>query len=104
MKYISLTEIKSHLARYIDSVKKGQQYLITDYGKPVAMITPIRDEISSQLLDEGTGILTEQIQNGLIRPALQGTSKLEKGELGKLGRDEAGLALKWLREEREGGW
>lgn len=37
-------ELKAKLSSYLDKVQKGQQVIITEHGREVAMITPISKE------------------------------------------------------------
>jgi len=41
MKLASISNTKNHLSSYIDEVKSGQVFLITDHNKPVAFLTPV---------------------------------------------------------------
>lgn len=41
MQQISLREINQHLSRYIESVEKGEEVIITRRGQPIARILPI---------------------------------------------------------------
>lgn len=39
-----IKEIKAKLSSYIDTVNKGEQVVVTEHGKEVAMIVPISEE------------------------------------------------------------
>lgn len=41
---ISLREANQHLSRYIKSVEKGEEWVITRRGKPVARLVPVEPE------------------------------------------------------------
>lgn len=41
---ISLREANQHLSRYIRSVEKGEEWVITRRGKPVARLVPVSSE------------------------------------------------------------
>ena len=43
MHEINITELRSHLPKYIGRVKKGEQILVTSRGKVVASIVPAQD-------------------------------------------------------------
>ena len=42
MKTTSLTELRKHISKFIDSVEEGEPVRIYRHGKPVAEIRPIR--------------------------------------------------------------
>jgi len=44
MHEVNITELRSHLPKYIGRVKKGEQILVTSRGKVVASIVPVQDE------------------------------------------------------------
>jgi prevent-host-death family protein len=41
---ISLREANQHLSRYIRSVEKGEEWVITRRGRPVARLVPVATE------------------------------------------------------------
>ena len=43
MREINITELRSHLPKYIGRVKKGEQILVTSRGRVVASIVPAQD-------------------------------------------------------------
>ena len=94
MKTAAISEIKAKLSDFLNQVKAGEEVLITDRGKPVARLSPLAKTRSSA----HPAILEKQ---GLIR---LGSGKLPKN-IGTLPRakDDAGLVLKALLEEREAG-
>jgi prevent-host-death family protein len=42
MKHAAVAELKARLSRYLAGVKAGEQVVITERGKPIAKIVPIR--------------------------------------------------------------
>ena len=44
VKSIGSFEAKTHLSRLIDEVQKGEEYVITKRGKPVAKLTPYSNQ------------------------------------------------------------
>lgn len=44
METASVSELKTHLSRFIVLVEQGQQIIVTKDGKPVATISPYQDE------------------------------------------------------------
>jgi prevent-host-death family protein len=95
MKTAAISEIKARLSDFLDQVKAGEEVLITDRGKPVARLSPLTTTRSFS-----TSLLSLEKQ-GLIR---LGSGKLPK-DIGTCPRpkDDAGLVLKALLEEREAG-
>jgi prevent-host-death family protein len=96
MKTVAVAKLKASLSRYLARVKGGEEILITERGKPVAKIVPLRRDASA--FPEH---LLEMERAGLIR---LGTGKLPEG-FWDLPRpeDPNDLALKALLEEREEG-
>ena len=44
MKIVSSSELKKHFGRYKRALKRGQAFIVTLRGKPVAKITPVNTE------------------------------------------------------------
>ncbi len=42
MHTVSVTELKAMLSQFLSNVKSGDKLIITERGKPIAMIVPIR--------------------------------------------------------------
>ncbi|MGA1864316.1 MAG: type II toxin-antitoxin system Phd/YefM family antitoxin [bacterium] len=42
MKKVGLRELKNHFSQYLQEVKKGKDILVTDRGKAIARIVPVR--------------------------------------------------------------
>mgnify|MGYP000924034654 FL=1 len=57
--YVGVKELKNHLSRYIERVREGSEVIVTDYGKPVARLSP---------LDGSTDRLAEMVAAGLVSP------------------------------------
>lgn len=62
MRTAAIAKLKAGLSGYIESVKAGEQVVVTDRGKPVALIVPIDPNISE---DERRA---ELVAKGLVRP------------------------------------
>jgi len=43
MNYLKFTEFHNRSKEYFDQIEKGQSYIITRRGKPIARILPIND-------------------------------------------------------------
>jgi len=96
MKTAAVSELKALLSQYLSKVKAGEEVVVTDRGKPVAKIVPIRRaemEITPHLLT-------------LERAGLARIGKASlPADFWKLLRpkDRKGLALRNLLKEREEG-
>ncbi len=96
MKTTNVSELKASLSEYLSKVKAGEEVLVTDRGKPVAKIVPIKRgeiEVPAHLLVlERAGLI--KIGTGKLPPHFW--------ELPRP-KDPEGLALKALLKEREEG-
>jgi prevent-host-death family protein len=59
----AIAKLKAGLSGYLESVKAGEQVVVTDRGRPVALIVPIDPNISED------GRRSELVAKGLVRPA-----------------------------------
>ncbi len=93
MKTAPIAELKTHLSRYLDRVKGGEEVLVTERGVPVARLVPI-GEVAGEVEQ-----LRDLERQGLIR---LGTGKLPRRfwQLPRP-RDPKGQALRAVLEERE---
>lgn len=66
MEKVSVATMKAHLSRYLKAVQAGEPILVTDRGKPVAMLVPVHADRQGQEARE-----VELIRAGLARPPLQ---------------------------------
>jgi prevent-host-death family protein len=62
MRIAAIAKLKAGLSSYLESVKAGEQVVVTDHGRPVALIVPIDPNISE---DERRA---ELVAKGLVRP------------------------------------
>ncbi len=96
MKTAAVSQLKASISEYLSKVKAGEEVLVTDRGKPIAKLVPIdRDEaeLPSHLLTlEKAGLV--RIGSGRIKA---GFWDMERP------KDQKGLAIKALLEEREEG-
>jgi len=58
MSAVSVRELKNHLSEHLRRARDGQRILVTDRGRPIAEITPLRAE--SLTLDERLARLEEE--------------------------------------------
>jgi prevent-host-death family protein len=62
MRTAAIAKLKAGLSGYLESVKAGEQVVVTDRGRPVALIVPVAPSISE---DERRA---ELVAKGLVRP------------------------------------
>lgn len=96
MKTAAVSELKALLSKYLSKVKAGEEVIVTDRGKPIAKIVPIKRSDT----DFPAGLLTLE-QAGLAR--IGATSLPETFWSLPRPRDRAGRALQALLREREEG-
>lgn len=97
MKTATITEAKNGLSALIDRVKAGESIVITDRGRPVAVLEPIAEEI------DWDAKLASLERRGLVR---RPTKKLDWEAFLKVPLPDAGGfdAVRAIIEERESGW
>lgn len=95
MKKASVSELKASLSAYLVGVKRGEEVLVTERGRPIARVVPA-------LGAEGTDDrITRLARAGVLRPASTRLSPklLEPSPV----KDAEGRVLKALLEERREG-
>ena len=96
MKQASVAELKARLSEYLAAVKRGEDVIVTDRGKPVAKLTP---------LEKGAGRdarVMELLRAGLMSPPRKRLSRtfLERA----LPAVTDGAVADAIRKERDEGW
>ena len=94
MRRASISTLKATLSKYLDAVRRGEEVLITDRGRPIARILPVTGD------EEEEGRLSRLIREGILSPPLKPRSGTLKPPSG---RRSAGV-LAALLDEREEGW
>ncbi|MSP37262.1 MAG: type II toxin-antitoxin system prevent-host-death family antitoxin [Deltaproteobacteria bacterium] len=96
MKTATVLKLKASLNDYLRSVKAGEEFTITERGRPIAKLSPTKK------LDASADRMTEMEKHGLIK---LGSGKLPKG-FWKLPRpkDSKGLVAQAVMQEREQSW
>lgn len=46
---IGIREFKTHLSSYLEKVQKGHTIIITSHGKPIAQLTPTKEELMDRV-------------------------------------------------------
>ena len=100
MKTVSVSHLKASLSEYLAHVKAGEEVLVTDRGKPVARLLPVR------VPPDDPDRLLELARQGRIRLPERWPTKEWVEEFKKLPwpEDPEGLIVKAVIEEREEGW
>ena len=62
METVAVAKLKASLSRYLASVKRGEEVLVTERGKPVARIVPV-----GPCLDDDAR-RADLIRRGIIKP------------------------------------
>ncbi|WP_036097144.1 type II toxin-antitoxin system Phd/YefM family antitoxin [Leptospira weilii] len=73
---VGIRELKSHLSQYIDLVKKGENVLITEHNKVVAVLKI--PDLNSYSDDKIKETFDKLIQEGSLVPAKRKTSIVNK--------------------------
>ena len=92
---VSVSELKARLSEHLRRVKGGEEVLVTERGRAVAVLSPIP---SSQ---SGEADLEALVEAGLVRPARQRPDERFRGLERGSDPDRAVLGA-LLRERREG--
>jgi len=72
MKEIGLREANLHFSRYIKMVKDGKEIVLTDRGKPLAIIKPFKQE------EDPEARIRQMEEQGLLSPSVKGEFPLHK--------------------------
>ncbi|MDL1941363.1 type II toxin-antitoxin system prevent-host-death family antitoxin [Chloroflexi bacterium CFX2] len=46
---IGVRDLKAHLSSYLEKVQNGHTIIITSHGKPIAQLTPTREELMDRV-------------------------------------------------------
>jgi prevent-host-death family protein len=94
MQTAAVSEIKASLSEYLGKVKAGEDIMITERGRPIARIIPLRR-------DQQAGQLEHLEKKGLVKIGSGGLPD----ELWSISRplDSGAAGLAALLEERDGG-
>ena len=96
MKTASISNLKARLSSYLDAVREGEEILVTDRGRPIARIAPVRGEAQQE---NRRALL---IRAGRLRAP---TGRLPEDFYTRaLPADSAGRTLAALLQERNEGW
>lgn len=92
---VSVSELKARLSEHIRRVKGGEEVLVTERGRAVAVLSPVPPSQSEQ------ADLDALVESGLVRPAKR---RPDEGFLGlPRGSDPDRVVLSALLQERREG-
>ncbi len=97
MKTAAISRLKARLSEYISSVKRGEEVIITERGKPVARLVPIEPGLAE---DER---MSDLLKRGLMRPGRGGDLRERLKRLPIVSLPD-GLIQQVIDEEREEPW
>lgn len=63
---VGVRELKNNLSRYLERVRHGDEFIVTDRGRPVARLSSI---------DRSTGRLAELVASGVVRAPKEPTGR-----------------------------
>lgn len=46
---VGIRDLKTHLSSYLEKVQKGHTIIITSHGKPIAQLTPTKEELMERV-------------------------------------------------------
>ncbi|MFI0606860.1 MAG: type II toxin-antitoxin system Phd/YefM family antitoxin [Anaerolineae bacterium] len=74
MQSVGMARLKAHLSHYIDRAAAGEPYIITDRGRPVVEIIPLRAEVAAilNMIEEGKATWEGGKPQGFDGPELLG--------------------------------
>jgi len=95
MTRVSISDLKARLSAFIDIVRNGDEVLVTDRGRPVARLVPVRGD------EQADGQREQLIRSGRLRAP----SAMLAPDFWTRPRaaDTHGRALAMLLEERDSG-
>ncbi len=68
MQTVGVRDLKSRLTHYLRLIKEGEKVIVTERGKPVALIRPLDGTEKQSSIEERLAVLAKQ---GLIRLPLK---------------------------------
>lgn len=99
MKAAKVSELKAGLSKYLARVKRGEQVLITERGKPVAKLVPLPPRPPGLEAEEWDRLLEMERQGRLTIPERVGLTP-EFWEMPR-GDDPAGTVVQQLIDDRK---
>jgi len=89
---VSISQLKTYLGRYLRAVRRGEEIVVTDRGRPVARIVPLEKDVEEK---DGLDAL---VQEGIVRPRAKAKGRLKPPP----GKGSSGVLTALLQERQEG--
>ncbi len=65
---VGVRELKSNLSAYLEKAQNGQTIIITSHGKPVAQLTPAREELMERVKAlQAAGLISWSGKNPVVK-------------------------------------
>jgi prevent-host-death family protein len=88
---VGIRELRQNLSVYVDRVKEGETLEVTEHGRPVAELRPLRRPSKS--------LVEEMIEDGRITPATRSIAEIPPPVPLKQGAEPPSAILLRMREE-----
>lgn len=102
MTVVGVAKLKASLSAYLAQVKSGRELIVTEHGRPIARMVPIRAGHVDEVDDEEEAHLADLERRGILRRGRHGNLLEELAGM-EFPEDPEGLVLAALLEEREEG-
>jgi prevent-host-death family protein len=98
MKRVPISELKARLSEYLASVRAGEEILVTDRGRPVARIAPVKSESGID------GQIDRLVRTGQVTPPADPDATVDPADLAAMRPSEpgAGVVDALLEDRRDG--
>jgi prevent-host-death family protein len=93
MKSVTISHLKASLSRYLDAVRRGEEVVITERGRPVARLSPVEGAQAAE------GLRARLVREGILSPARKRRSPLKTPLVDE---PSAGVLSALLEERAEG--
>lgn len=64
---VGVRDLKNRLSAYLNLVKSGQEFVVTDHGRPIAMLSPITADVDR---------MAALVEAGIVQPPRSGKRRL----------------------------
>jgi len=95
METVAVAKLKASLSRYLASVKRGEEVLVTERGKPVARIVPVAPGLDDDARR------ADLIRRGIMKPGRPGGISPELRSKFPIVQVPREVILRIMDEERE---
>ena len=98
MKRVPISDLKARLSEYLAGVRAGEEIIVTDRGRPVARIAPVRSEPGID------GRIDRLVRTGQITPPSDPGAAIDPADIDAMRPSAPGAAVvdALLEERRDG--